>query len=104
MATPEQKARQLIDAQLAAAGWIVQDRDEMNLGAGLGVAVREYPLATGPCDYLLFVDRRACGVAEAKPEGTTLSGVAEQATSAICARRRSASAASATRNSPPATS
>ncbi|MBL8554028.1 MAG: DEAD/DEAH box helicase family protein [Phenylobacterium sp.] len=79
MATPEQKARQLIDAQLEGAGWIVQDRDEMNLGAGLGVAVREYPLAAGPCDYLLFVDRRACGVIEAKPEGVTLSGVADQA-------------------------
>jgi len=51
----------------------------MSLGAGLGVAVREFPLATGPCDYLLFVDRKACGVIEAKPEGVTLSGVAEQA-------------------------
>ncbi|QUD86234.1 type I restriction endonuclease subunit R [Phenylobacterium montanum] len=51
----------------------------MNIGAGLGVAVREYPLSTGPCDYLLIVDRKACGVIEAKPEGTTLSGVAEQA-------------------------
>ncbi|MBA3810218.1 MAG: DEAD/DEAH box helicase family protein [Caulobacteraceae bacterium] len=79
MATPEQKARQLIDAQLGAAGWVIQDRGEMNLGAGLGVAVREYPLAGGPCDYLLFVDRKACGVVEAKPEGRTLSGVAEQA-------------------------
>jgi type I restriction enzyme R subunit len=79
MATPEQRARQLIDAQLEGAGWVIQDRDEMNLGAGLGVAVREYPLAAGPCDYLLFVDRKACGVVEAKPEGMTLSGVAEQA-------------------------
>lgn len=34
MATPEEKARQLIDAQLVAAGWVIQDRDEMNLGAG----------------------------------------------------------------------
>jgi len=40
---------------------------------------RSYPLATGPCDYLLFVDRKACGVVEAKPEGKTLSGVADQA-------------------------
>jgi type I restriction enzyme R subunit len=69
----------LIDAQLASAGWTVQDRDEMNLGAALGVAVREVPLATGPCDYLLFVDRKACGVVEAKPEGKTLSTVADQA-------------------------
>ncbi|HEY5301321.1 MAG TPA: DEAD/DEAH box helicase family protein [Acetobacteraceae bacterium] len=79
MATPEQKARLLIDGQLRAAGWVIQDRDEMNLGASLGVAVREYPLAAGPCDYLLCVDRRACGVVEAKPEGKTLSGFAEQA-------------------------
>jgi len=33
MAKPEERARQLIDAQLGSAGWIVQDRDEMNLGA-----------------------------------------------------------------------
>jgi type I restriction enzyme R subunit len=79
MATPEQKAREIIDAQLVAAGWVVQDREEMSLGAGLGVAVREYPMATGPCDYLLFVDRKACGVVEAKPEGVTLSGVVDQA-------------------------
>lgn len=79
MATPEEKARQLIDTQLEGAGWILQDRDEMNLGAGLGVVVREYSLGSGKCDYLLFVDRKACGVVEAKPEGTTLSGVAEQA-------------------------
>ena len=79
MATPEQKARDKIDVQLREAGWIVRDREEMSLGAGLGVAVREYPLATGPCDYLLFVERKACGVIEAKPEGNTLSGVADQA-------------------------
>lgn len=79
MPTPEQKSRLIIDAQLASAGWVVQDRDEMSLGAALGVAVREYPLATGPCDYLLFIDRKACGVVEAKPEGMTLSSVADQA-------------------------
>ncbi|MGE0668399.1 MAG: DEAD/DEAH box helicase family protein [Sphingomonadales bacterium] len=79
MATPEQRARDIIDTQLAAAGWVVQSREDMSLGAGLGVAVREYPLASGPCDYLLFIDRKACGIVEAKPEGNTLSGVAEQA-------------------------
>jgi type I restriction enzyme R subunit len=40
--TPEGRARKKIDELLTAAGWHVQDRDEMNLGAGLGVAVREY--------------------------------------------------------------
>jgi type I restriction enzyme, R subunit len=51
----------------------------MNLGAGPGVAVREFQTASGPVDYALFVGRRLCGVLEAKPEGTTLSGFAEQA-------------------------
>jgi type I restriction enzyme R subunit len=72
--TPEARARERIDALLTAAGWVIQDREEMNLGAALGVAVREYPLPAGPCDYLLFIDRRACGVVEAKPEGQTLTG------------------------------
>ncbi len=75
MTTPEQRARQTIDRLLEAAGWRVQDRRDLNLGAGLGVAVREFPLSTGPADYLLFVERKAIGVVEAKPEGTTLSGV-----------------------------
>jgi len=51
------------------------------LGAGLGVAVREFSLPGGPADYLLFIDRKACGVIEAKPEGHTLTGVEDQAAS-----------------------
>ena len=77
--TPEARARQVIDAQLYAAGWVVQDRAEMNRTASVGVAVREFPLATGPCDYLLVVGGKACGVIEAKAAGATLSGVDEQA-------------------------
>ncbi len=76
--TPEEQARQQIDLLLAAAGWQVQDLRDLNLGAALGVAVREFPLQSGEADYMLFVDRQAVGVVEAKPEGTTLSGVAEQ--------------------------
>ncbi len=79
MSTPEVRARKIIDEQLAAAGWVVQDRAAMNRRAGTGVAVREFPLASGPCDYLLLVGGRACGVVEAKAAGSTLSGVAEQA-------------------------
>lgn len=75
---PEEKARRDIDALLEAAGWSVQDRSQLNLGASLGVAVREFPLESGIADYLLFVDRKAVGGIEAKPVGTTLSGVAEQ--------------------------
>jgi type I restriction enzyme R subunit len=79
MPTPESLARQQIDLLLAASGWTVQDRAGMNLYAARGVAVCEFPLETGFADYLLFVDRKAVGVVEAKAEGTTLSGVADQA-------------------------
>ena len=77
--TPEVLARQAIDAMLVRSGWIVQDRAGMDLNAGLGVAVRELPTSAGPADYMLFLDRRACGVLEAKPAGTTLLGVGPQA-------------------------
>ena len=28
----------------------------MNISAGLGVVVREFPLSTGDADYLLYID------------------------------------------------
>ena len=76
---PEDKARSLIDKRLVACGWLIQSKADMNLGAGLGVAVRKFQTASGPVDYGLFVGRKLCGVIEAKPEGTTLSGFSEQA-------------------------
>jgi hypothetical protein len=76
---PEDHARAKIDDALAAAGWVVQTRAQTNLGAGLGIAVQEFPTDSGPVDYALFVGRELCGVIEAKPAGTTLSGFAEQA-------------------------
>ncbi len=78
MTGPEALARQTIDAQLEAAGWVIQDYNHINLGAGPGVAIREFPLKTGFADYLLFVKRKAVGVVEAKAVGMTLSGVAHQ--------------------------
>ena len=52
----------------------------MNLYAGLGVAIREFPLKSGhgTADYLLFVDGKPVGVVEAKPEGHPLIGVETQ--------------------------
>jgi type I restriction enzyme R subunit len=74
---PEAKARRRIDEMLSAAGWTVQDYKKVALGADRGVAVREFPMAKGHgfADYLLFIDRKAAGAIEAKPEGTTLTGV-----------------------------
>jgi type I restriction enzyme R subunit len=51
---------------LEAAGWLVQDFEQLDLTAGSGVAVREFPLKSGFADYMLFVERHAIGVVEAK--------------------------------------
>ena len=72
---PENKARVRIDDMLTRAGWVVQDYKSVNLYAGEGVAVRELVTAAGPADYVLFVNRQAVGVIEAKKQGTTLAGV-----------------------------
>ena len=56
----EEKARQKIDELLEAAGWVIQDRNEMNIAASIGVAIREFPLPNGFADYLLFVNGKAC--------------------------------------------
>lgn len=63
---PEQAARDNIDRQLFACGWIIQDKKQINLYAGPGVAVREYQTDAGPADYILFVDQKPVGVIEAK--------------------------------------
>jgi type I restriction enzyme, R subunit len=63
---PEQQARDRIDAQLRQAGWIVQKKIDFSIG--LGQAVREWHTDVGPADYVLFVDRKAVGVIEAKRE------------------------------------
>jgi type I restriction enzyme R subunit len=77
--SPEQKARREIDADLAAAGWVVQDRNDIDLTVGRGIAVREFRLKPGFgfADYLLYVDRKAVGAVEAKADGT-LTGVEAQ--------------------------
>src|SRR6267143_1772348 len=78
---PEARAREKIDVLLAQAGWLVQDREDMNLTAGDGIAVREFKLEKGHgyVDYLLFVDGIALGVVEAKPAGYSFTSVEFQA-------------------------
>ena len=56
--TPEVEARQRIDKDLIQAGWIIQNKNQLNLYAGLGIAVREYPTDSGPADYILFIDKK----------------------------------------------
>ena len=74
---PEEQARVLIDAQLVAAGWVVQDREAIDLVNHVGVAVREVIMEkwAGRADYVLYLNRKMVGVIEAKPQGTTLMAV-----------------------------
>ena len=65
---PEQIARDNIDRQLIACGWLIQGIKQVNLNAGMGVAVKEYLTDVGPADYVLFVEGKPCGVIEAKRE------------------------------------
>ncbi|MGW0435590.1 DEAD/DEAH box helicase family protein [Micromonospora sp. NPDC003197] len=74
----EWQTREEIDRQLVAAGWVVQDENQLNLYAGTGVAVREVTLATGRADYLLYINQRLVGIIEAKRTGTAPRGVEAQ--------------------------
>ncbi|WP_085299717.1 type I restriction endonuclease subunit R [Cognaticolwellia mytili] len=80
--TPEDQARLVIDKKLVEAGWTIQNKKRMNLYDGKdgihGVAIREMDTSTGPVDYMLFIDGKACGVLEAKKDGISLGGVAGQ--------------------------
>src|SRR3989304_4519211 len=78
MPSPENQARENIDALLEHCGWQVQDKSSVNLQAARGVAVRELSFKTGEPDYTLFVDGKAIGTIEAKPVGHSLIGVEEQ--------------------------
>ncbi len=76
--TPEQLARREIDEQLEACGWVVQDYKSAAVAAALGVAIREVQTTAGRADYVLYVDRQAVGVIEAKKASMTLTGVEPQ--------------------------
>ncbi len=77
MPTPEEHAREKIDVLLTQAGWVIQDAKQVNLSAGRGVVIRNFPLEQGHgfADYLFYIDGKAAGVIEAKREGATLTGV-----------------------------
>ncbi len=77
---PEQLARDTIDIELTQCGWCIQNKNQINLNAGPGVAVREYQTDIGPADYVLFVNKQPVGIIEAKraEEGVHLSIHEEQ--------------------------
>ena len=79
---PEQIARDHIDVLLMASGWVIQDKNKVNLAAAMGVAIREYQTDVGPANYVLFVDKKPVGLIEAKreEEGVRLTAVEDQST------------------------
>ena len=87
---PEQIARDHIDKQLSACGWIIQGLKQVNLHVGIGIAVKEYRTDVGPADYVLFVDGKPCGIIEAKreEEGVRLSTVEDQSSQYANAKLR----------------
>ncbi len=86
--TEEEKARDNIDDLLKQAGWVIQDKKSVNFNDGLGQAVREYQTDNGYADYVLFVNKKAVGVIEAKKEslGHKITTVEEQTKSYAIAK------------------
>ena len=80
----EAETRLLIDEQLRQAGWTV---DSVNLryskGArpqkGKNMAIAEWPTATGPADYALFIGLTPMGAVEAKRKHREVSAALQQA-------------------------
>jgi type I restriction enzyme R subunit len=80
----EASTRVLIDAQLVARGW---EADTQKLRHGLGarpakgrnLAIAEWPTASGPADYALFVGTQCIGVVEAKRKNKNVSSHIDQA-------------------------
>jgi hypothetical protein len=65
----------LIEEQLKQTGWLVQDYDLLDLGAGQGVAVRHY--VPRYYDYLLFVNGELAGMVQVRLVGEPLAGSEE---------------------------
>ena len=76
----KQIARDKTDEMFKLAGWAVQDKNKINFNNGIGQAIREYQIDVGPADYVLFVDKKAVGVIEAKREnvGEEITAVEDQ--------------------------
>jgi type I restriction enzyme R subunit len=68
---PKRAEASRLDRQLEAAGWVVQDKKDLNLFAGPGIAVREVVMKPGHgrIDYLLYVDKAVGGLPRIRSKG-----------------------------------
>ncbi|MBI5557226.1 MAG: type I restriction-modification system endonuclease [Deltaproteobacteria bacterium] len=80
----EAETRKLIDAQLRQAGWQA-DSEAFKYSAGTrpekgkNFAIAEWPTASGPADYVLFVGLTPMATVEAKRKNTDVSSALQQA-------------------------
>ena len=65
--TTEAKAKERIDHKLVAAGWLVQDLKQLNLGASMGVVVRVIEAQRGEPTSVLLAHIRAQWAGQPKP-------------------------------------
>ena len=80
----EAQTRQIVDAQLRAVGW---EADTVHLRytngtrpeRGRNLAIAEYPTASGPADYVLFIGLMPIAVVEAKRKNVDVSAALVQA-------------------------
>lgn len=80
----EAATRKLIDAQLTDAGWEANSQElRFQNGTrpqkGKNLAIAEWPTASGPADYVLFVGLTPLAVVEAKRRSKDVPGSIEQA-------------------------
>ena len=64
MSTPEAQARQQIDAQLIACGWVVQDYKQFNPAAGRGTCGLNFDIVPGDPSQSIMT----CRVGSTDPE------------------------------------
>lgn len=80
----ETETRKLIDEQLCQAGWTVDSTSLRHArGArpekGKNLAIAEWPTASGPADYVLFVGLKPMATVEAKRRNIDVSAALQQA-------------------------
>jgi type I restriction enzyme, R subunit len=80
----EAATRALIDQQLRDSGWEADTKTQRHASAarpirGRNLAIAEWPTASGPADYALFVGLTLVGVVEAKRRRKNVSSAVDQA-------------------------
>jgi type I restriction enzyme R subunit len=80
----EASTRQLIDEQLRQAGWeantvALRYSNATRPEKGLNLAIAEWPTASGPADYVLFIGVMPIAVVEAKRKNVDVSAALQQA-------------------------